>query len=130
MLTREQAIELNNFIFNELERNGFDNVVRDVRTRILEDIEVIDGGEQDPIYLNGLIFRFLIELLQTISNTNFSELIAQFNEVLSPDGNQLEAILFESAVAGQPFIDLRNLPDYAPIINEFEELYRLIRSEN
>lgn len=128
-MTSEQAIDLREYLIEQLNSNGFSDIVTEVNTRLEEDYEK-EGIENNPRYFLDFFLKESIEVLNSLSNNNYDELINKFNKFNSGD-DRIEKISVELLSQGEAiYFDLRDLPNYKKIIGSFQEILEEIRKEN
>lgn len=129
MVTEQQATEIRQHLIDELNKNGFGEVVSQVNTRLEEEYDD-ENFERNSRYLLGFFLTESIEVLENLSNDNYPELINRFNEYTKAE-QRIETITVELLNEGeQAFYDLKNLPSYNKIISSFREILNEIRNEN
>lgn len=128
-MTAEQATDIREFLIKQLNSNGFSDIVTEVNTRLEENYE--EGEfERNPRYLLDFFLSESIDVLDSLSNKNYSGLINRFNEFNSGD-NRIEKIYVELLNQGKSvFFDLQELPNYQTITTTFQEVLNEIRREN
>jgi hypothetical protein len=128
-MTQEQATEIREYLIDQLNVNGFGNVVAEVFTRLGEDYEEKEF-EATPHFLLSFFLAESIDILENLSNTNFDDLLNKLNKFSSGD-NKVESISVELLNQGEPvYYDLVDLPDYKGIIKTFQNILSEIRNEN
>lgn len=129
MITPEQATDMREFLIKELISNGFGDIVTEINIRLEEEYEESEF-ERSPRYILDFFLKESIDVLENISNRNFTELIDRFNEFTQGE-KKIEAINVELLNAGQQvYYDLKDLPNYDKITVTFREILQEIRKEN
>jgi hypothetical protein len=128
-VTEQQATQIRQHLINELNKNGFGDIVSEVNTRLEEEYDE-EKFERNSRYLLVFFLSESIEVLENLSNDNYPELINRFNEYTKGE-SRIEAITVELLnEAEQGFYDLKDLPSYNKIISSFREILNKIRNEN
>lgn len=128
-MTPEQATDIREYLINQLNANGFSNIVTEVNTRLEENYEEKEF-ERSPRYLLTFFLSESIDVLEGLSNKNFDKLLNKFNEFNNGD-NRVESILVELLNQGEPvYFNLKDLPDYKDIIETFQSILNQISNEN
>nr|WP_068887314.1 hypothetical protein [Pedobacter panaciterrae] len=132
-MTDQQANELRIYLIDELNNNGFSDIVIEANTR-LEENSPLPKENRNGIEFsrtpNNQLNRFLaysIEVFRDYSNHNYNALLEKFNS-LSPK----EIIIDKLEVTNEDnpnVYDLRELPDYQPIINVLLEIQQDLNQE-
>lgn len=129
MITPEQAIDIREFLINELTNNGFGDIVTEVNIRLAEDYEE-ENFEREPRYLLDFFLTQSIEVLENLSNKNFQGLLNRLNEFTKSE-QTIKTINVELLNSGeQSYYDLSELPNYDKIISTFRTILEEIRKEN
>lgn len=128
-MTAEQATDIREFLIKQLNSNGFSDIVTEVNIRLEENYEE-EQFERNPRYLLDFFLSESIDVLDSLSNKNYSGLISKFDEFISGD-NRIEKISVELLNQGKSvFFDLEELPNYQTITTTFQEILNEIRREN
>ena len=128
-MTPAQATEIREYLINQLNLNGFSDIVIEVNTRIEENYEE-EQFEKNPFYLLDFFLKESIDVLDSFSNKNYEGLINRINEFNSGD-NKIEKISVELLNQGKSvFFDLQELPNYKTITATFQEILNEISREN
>lgn len=129
MITSEQAIDIRNFLVKELNKNGFGDIVTEINTRLEEEYED-EKFERNSKYLLVFFLQESIEILENLSNNDFQGLVNRINRFTEAE-QRIDTINIELLNAGtQEFYDLRELPNYNPIISTFRDVLQEIQKEN
>jgi len=126
-MTNEQAGAILTELIEELEANGFGEVVRQVRIRLEEafgddgDILEISNRQQLKFYLSESI-----QILDSMSVSHLSEIIGLLNEF-----TQTEQPINEIRVAliNEQYYNLSELPDYTAIITVLRNIQSELSNE-
>lgn len=125
----EEANSIIEHLIYQLNANGFSEIVTKVNTRLEENYEE-NEFERNP---NSLLISFLyesIDVLESLSNRNFNDLIKQFNK-LNDGERRIETISVEITNQVEPItFDLKLLPDYEEIIMTFESIIEEIKQKD
>ncbi len=128
-MTQEQATEIREHLINQLNANGFSDIVTEVNTRLEENYNE-DEFQKNPRYLLTFFITESIEVLEGLSNKDYDKLLGRFNEFTRGD-NKVQSISVELLNQGEPvYFDLKNLPDYNDITEAFQNILNEIRDEN
>ena len=128
-MTQEQATEIREHLINQLNANGFSDIVTEVNTRLEENYNE-DELQKNPRYLLTFFITESIEVLEGLSNKDYDKLLGRFNEFTRGD-NKVQSISVELLNQGEPvYFDLKNLPDYNDITEAFQNILNEIRDEN
>lgn len=128
-MTPKQATEIREHLINELNVNGFNQIVTEINTRLEENYDEKDF-EKTPNYLLFFFLTESIEILDSLSNKNFNEILETFNKYNRGE-NSLESIAVELLNQGESIkFDLKDLPDYSQITETFRNILDEIRNEN
>lgn len=129
MISLKQATDLREFLTQELNKSGFSLIVTEISARLEEEYEE-DKFERNPRYLLNFFLKESIEVLENLSNRNFTELIKRFYQIIISE-KEIQIINVELLNEGdQTFFDLSKLPDYQKIISTFKEILNEVRKEN
>jgi hypothetical protein len=125
-MTDNQATEIREYLIEQLNKNGYSDIVREINTRLQEDFEEKDF-HRTPRQLLNFFLSESIDILSSLSN-NYEELISRFNKINSNDKN-ISGISVELLNQGETtFFDLKNLPNYTEITIAFEEVQSIIEN--
>lgn len=128
-MTPEQATEIREHLINELNANGFNDIVTEVNNRLVENCEEMDF-ERTPRYLLTFFLSESISVIEGLSNKNFDKLLNKFNEFIKGN-NRIESISVELLSQGKSaYFNLKDLPDYKDIIETFLSILNQIHNEN
>ncbi len=128
-MTQEHAIEIREHLVNQLNANGFSDIVTEVNTRLEENYEESEF-QRNPRYLLTFFLSESIEVLEGLSNKNYEKLLGRFNEFTTGD-NKVQSISVELLNQGDPvYFNLKDLPDYNDITETFQNILNEIRNEN
>lgn len=129
-MTTEEAIEIREHLIEQLNINGFGDVVTEVNTRLREDYDEKEF-ERNPRYLLDFYLRESVDILENLSNsTSYSKIISRINEVITGEA-KVEKISVELMNQGElAYSDLTDLPNYENIIEEFKSIINEISNEN
>lgn len=128
-MTTEQATEIRTHLINELNANGFNDIVNEVNTRLQHDYG--EGEfENTPRALLNFFLTESIDILEGISNNNFDSLINRFN-FLNQGNIRVDKIIVDHLNQGESeSFDLSQLPNYRNIVLDFQEILIEISNEN
>lgn len=127
-MTPEQSTEIREHLINQLNANGFSDIVTEVNIRLEEDYEQKDF-ERNSHYLLNFFLSESIDVLESLSNKNFDKLLSKFNEFNEGDYD-IESISVELLDQGEPvYFNLKDLPDYKEIIEAFQKILNRINNE-
>ncbi len=128
-MTPEQATDIREHLINQLNANGFSDIVTEVNTRLEENYEEKEF-ERSPRYLLTFFLSESIDVLDGLSNKNYNKLLTRFNEFNKGD-YRVESISVELLNQGESvYFDLKELPDYKNIIDTFQNILNQITNEN
>jgi len=124
----DQYTEIREYIIEQLNVNGFSNIVTEVNTRLEEDYEN-ESFKKNPYSLLTFFLRESIDILENLSNQRFDELLSRFNNI--NDNQRIDTISVELMNQGElVFYDLKDLPDYKEITITFQEILKEIQNRN
>lgn len=124
----DQYTEIREYIIEQLNVNGFSNIVTEVNTRLEEDYEN-ESFKKNPYSLLTFFLRESIDILENLSNQRFDELLSRFNNI--NDNQIIDTISVELMNQGElVFYDLKDLPDYKEITITFQEILKEIQNRN
>ncbi|PWK72895.1 hypothetical protein LX99_04225 [Mucilaginibacter oryzae] len=122
-MTPEQATEIYEHLIEEMEKNGFGDITRQVFTRQQERYESPDG-RQERFSPRRILFDYMddsINILEQMSGHHYQKVLSRLNE------NLVEGYISEIEVElnDESIYPLQELPSYVELINELKS----IRSE-
>jgi hypothetical protein len=128
-MTQGQAIEIREHLVNQLNANGFSDIVTEVNTRLEENYEESEF-QRNPHNLLTFFLSESIEVLEGLSNKNYEKLLERFNEFTTGD-NKVQSISVELLNQGEHvYFNLKDLPNYNDITETFQNILNEIGNEN
>jgi|GEM_PF-5052826 len=126
MIDLNQAAEIRQHLITQLASNGYSYILEEAMIRQ----ELQDSREYANNPTNAL-YQFIDSIIQVFrskSNGDYETILQRFNEMLIGD-NQVKRLLVSLSDKDNQTYDLRELPDYTPIIDVLEEVQKAIYGE-
>ncbi len=130
-MNSDQAIDIREFLIQELIKNGFSDIVNEVTDRILEEENEEKYFFQNPKEYLRYFINETIDIFNNLSNKDHQKLIDSINEYITSEDTKIENISVELInQKNNEFINLKELPDYKEIESEFEYIKQELFSES
>jgi len=127
-ITAQQADNLRSFFTNELQINGYADVIRQVNVRLARNPLVDNLAFQSYTLLMFYIDETL-DILRSMSIQYYGNLFEQLNSVI--EGQPITSLIVRGIDPETiPDRDLSSAPDYSQLITQIEQIRAEIQTQN
>lgn len=129
-ISPEEVISLRKFFIEELQENGYNDIVQQVNTRLLRDKNQQELTNQ-PYNLLMYYIDEACNILKSVSNVNYRGLLDNLNASISGEEQAVTSLSVQGiGPDNEAYYDLSAAPNYTKLITLIREIQSDIQNQN